>query len=79
MKKEGIKRQNDNMGILPGDSINHENDKIGESGDFDIFSMCKKAHFLTYVFGVRSFFHMFETINISTFNLEIITLQCEFL
>ena len=53
MKKEGIKRQNDNIWILPGDSINHQNDKIGESGDFDIFSMitmCKKAHFLTYVF-----------------------------
>ena len=52
-KKEGIKRQNDNMGILPGDSINHQNDKIGESGDFDIFSMitmCKKAHFLTDAF-----------------------------
>ena len=55
MKKEGIKRENDNMGILPGDSINHEAKmiKMGESGDFDIFSMitmCKKAHFLTYVF-----------------------------
>ena len=62
MKKEGIKRQNDNMGILPGDSINHQNDKMGESGDLDIFSMitmCKKAHFLTDVFGVRWFFHMF--------------------